>query len=275
MALLELTVWEHSLPLRCRLAMPGLSRHELEIKTRLDTLIKKTRPDFRGHIPAPVPLKTKDSVTQDKKAEASKLAGSRDFRPSMHVREPLGFAATHCAKHGTTPQETAARPLKRTVSVDTRNVYNQVLDEGTRRPLIDSVLSWNTGPQGVPVHRPSLRIFRQKYETSDDQHGDFFDAHNVRAVRQDLEALTPRHRAALVRQIALANPKFTVETKLSRRKEHWDPMSQLLSHAYMPTTDDLTAGHPRNAPRTTGRSGVRIVAAYRNRSASASHRPWH
>jgi hypothetical protein len=236
---------------------------------------------FLGHIPAAVPIKTKDTIEADKKRRDAKLAGKTLFKAGANPKKPVLATATRCGKHGFEPlkEEAAVPPTLHAV----RNIYNQEIDEATKRPLIDSVLSWNFGRGDVQKadNHTGLRVYRRKFETSDDQHGDFFDAHNVRAVRQDLEALTPRHRTALVRQIVMANPKFTAETRIARRHEHWDPMTQLLAHAFQPNPEDMQAGHNRSASargNVTARGGVRIVAAYRSkRAASLVNRPraWH
>jgi hypothetical protein len=172
-------------------------------------------------------------------------------------------------------------------SAQIRNAYRQVLDEKTKRPMINSVLQWEFGAPDPsvtdPDSRPGLRVSKRKFETSDDQQGDFFDAHNVRAVRQDLEALTPRHRTALVRQIAMANPKFTAETRVERREKVWDHMTQLIAHEFQPDPADASCGRARRGKSANGRGrpGVRIVAAFRGNkglrpgSADGRPRPWH
>lgn len=255
------------------------------IAAGLADLQRRARTDFRGHVPAPEPLKTKDMIEKAKKVRESQMVDPKPFKPGAARTDkkfdPLGFTATKPGKRVDSSrlqyedhQQPPSPPRP------SRNGYNQELDPDTQRPMMASVLAWKYGEQGsappAEQHKSGLKIFRQRYETSDDQQGDFFDAHNVRAVRQDLEALTPRHRTALIRQIAMANPKFTAETRARRRSEHWDPMSQVPPAPLMPSVADLHAG------RRSGSTGRRLVvhhiagnAAYRRRAASSdAHRPW-
>jgi len=278
--------------------MAATHKSEKTIKAELEKLKARAKPDFRGHIPAPAPVKTRESVEAARKARAAMNVATDPFKPgaarSDKRADPVGFVATKlhkklpatAASDGPTPQHadpTAPPPGKPAPSI--RNAYRQVLDAQTQRPEINRILQWEYGAPDPTVRdpdcRPGLRISKRKFETSDDQQGDFFDAHNVRAVRQDLEALTPRHRTALVRQIAMANPKFTADTRLRRREKVWDPMTQLLAHEFMPEGGAASAGRARRGKSCEGkgRPGVRIVAAYRNNrrptSADGRPRPWH
>lgn len=239
--------------------------------SELKQLVARTKPDFRGHIPAPAPVKTRESVEKAQAAEKKQLAGAATFKAyaSTKPKNQLGYTATHCSKATKdVPKRVDDGPQARP-----RQQPRQQMDERTNQPVMNSVMSWPEERDGFVAEktRPGLRIFTKKYETSDDQNS-FFDASNVRAVRQDLEALTPRHRTALIRQISMANPKFTKDTRLERPREHWDPMSQLMSHAYAAEAQQRPRSRPASATARR-KNNVRLVAVMRRQP--AENRPWH
>ena len=252
-----------------------------EILAGLKDLMKKVQPDFRGNLAAPVELKTAASVKAKITAEHKKWADeTQPFKPAK-VKEHLSFAATRAGKRVAsadgrprTADEADKENAERADSMRAilSNPYKQELDPATKRPVINGILSWGdeaakAGAEGAPpCQRPrtALRIFPKKYEST--AGADFFDASNVRAVRQDLEALTPRHRTALIRQIVMANPKFTADTRLARPRQQWDPMSQLLSHAF--------AEPPPPKPRPTAEAKVPKVRILPLERRANSARPW-
>ena len=282
--------------------MAGRPQHE-RVQTRptqviladLKGLMKKVQPDFRGNVGPAVELKTAAGVKAAREAEHKRwAAGAADgpFKPAK-VKEHLSLAATRPGKRcagadGTRPRTAgtdASEGDKENATVMREiltNPYKQELNPSTKKPLINDVMSWGAGAAGAdgedgaapapPCARPrtSLKIFPQKFESSPG--ADFFDAHNVRAVRQDLEALTPRHRTALIRQIVMANPKFTADTRLTRPRTQWDPMSQLLAHGFAePPAPKARPAAKAKAPQ------VKVMPLVRRaNSASADRqRAWH
>lgn len=260
-----------------------------EVVKGLKALMDKVKPDFRGNLGPPVELKTATSIKQKIEAEHKKWAGDKAFAP-FKPKERASLQATHVGKR--TMSADGTRPLSQDGSLANKenrlaedverrasymrgilgNPFKQELDSVTQKPLITQILSWGGGAEiqtKAPLERPktALRIFPQKYETS--EQAEFFDAANVRAVRQDLEALTPRHRTALIRQICMANPKFTKETRIQRSREHWDPMSQLLSHAF------AVPPPPKPKPAIPAKAApVRVMPLMRKRASSAGPHPW-
>ena len=118
--------------------------------------------------------------------------------------------------------------------------------------------------------RTGRKAFEEKY-ISDLQRVAKEDKPTVtRATRSDVEDLTPRHRTALIRTLTLAHPKFTQQSVVQRSTECWDPMTQLLSHAYM---EQPKKPQPKPRP-VSARNSVRMVALMRQ-AQGKQQRAWH
>lgn len=293
--------------------MAHVIRNTDEALKGLKKLLGRCQPDYRGNLGPKTEPKTQQTVTAALQAKQKQNVTLDTFRPYAKPKGAYWIAAdaTHTGKYHAPAKsaDAAAEESEITkrhqealadVTRPLNNPYKQQLDKKSGRPLVATVLTWpqerDAAAARADVERPKLRIFSKKFETSEvagkSSHNAFFDAANVRAVSKDLEALTPRHRTALIRQICLNNPKFTAETKLDRPRHHWDPMTQLLAHAYAEPPEPQATLSSRKARRSHSatpangnpstveepgqarRNNIRMVALMRSTSA-AKQRAWH
>jgi hypothetical protein len=220
---------------------PAVREMQERLSAKLKWLVNRAKPDFKGNQPAFVPPKTLQSVVRAKKVEESKLAGEADFLPFSHGKVPLGLIATKPAiskNSARLRQNTAERDemVAEGEPVDenhpNHNTYHQRLDPATRKPEMYSALTWQDTNLGNPaVERTGKRLFQEKCGVTSTLSPP--EQHKWRPQRKDIEGHAPQHQLQTLRKDAMMHPKFTAKSRLAHAETHWDPMSQLLAHAFL------------------------------------------
>ena len=223
---------------------------------KLDWLISRTKPDFKGNA-APFPKnKSLNSVKKAKTTESRLMAGGDYMSAKPDV--PLSM---HATRLGTVHREGPVLEQQDLPADPCRNPYHQVLDRDTKRPEVMSILQWRG------VTRPEKRTGkRQVAPPSSDNVEEDWAANGARPTAKDVDMATPLQRLQLLRQDALEHPMFTSQSRLGRAKEFWDPMSQMGPDAIR---------HPpvkEKAPVEIRRNAVRMVSIMRRTQSSPAWR---
>jgi hypothetical protein len=228
---------------------PAVKEKQERLAAKLKWLVNRAKPDFKGNQPAFVAPKTLKSVAQAKKQEEAKLAGEADFRPFSHGKVPLGFIATkpaiykgsgtHLRQDQTEGERDGAAELvvvtertQRDENHPNHNSYHQRLDPETHKPEMYSALTWQDINLGNSTqHRSGKRLFHEKCGPTSTTTPPSEEV--WRPQRKDVEGCSVQHRLQTIRKDALLHPKFTAQSRIAHAETHWDPMSQLLSHAFL------------------------------------------
>lgn len=250
-----------------------------QVLASLKAKLSTCKPDFKGHLGPAAKNKTQQTVEREIAAERRKLAGEGPFRPFQRgkivvaldgtkVGKVLPHHSNHDEQHG---EQAASTRVELPPEHHNRNKYKQELDPATGKPVLSTVLTWTGDELPTNVNsqrRTGRRAFPEKMDITNPLETEDSTRFRVRATRQDVEDLTPRHRTTLIRQITLTNPKFTADTRVEHATKHWDPMTQLLAHAFVEPEKKVKK---TPTPRAAEKNSVRLVALMRR---SQSARAW-
>lgn len=211
---------------------------------KLDWLISRTKPDFKGNA-APFPKNKTLSSVKKAKVNESRLRSGEEYM-SAKPDVPLSM---HATRLGTVHRDSPVRYEQELPADPCRNPYHQLLDRDTNRPEVMSILQWRG--QSRDERRTGKR---QVVPPSTENVEDDWAANGARPTAKDVDMATPLQRLQLLRQDALEHPMFTGQSRLSRAKEFWDPMSQMGPNAirHPPTKEKAPVEIRRNAVRMVG-----------------------
>ena len=245
---------------------PQVREKQEQLAGKLKWLINRARPDFKGNQPAFAQPKTLQSVVRAKKCEESKLAGESDFMPFWHGKVPLGYIAT---KGSVIRGKDEIRMIEPVEPVDenhpSHNPYRQRLDPATQKPEVYTALTWQEKNLGnAVVTRTGKKLFQEKCQPTSTLNPP--EENKWRPQRKDIDGHAPLHQLQTLRKDALLHPKFTAESRLAHAEAHWDPMSQLLSHAFLEPPK-------RQVPKVAAKANkIRMVDVMRRTSSAHAWR---
>lgn len=285
---------------------------DLEAQMKQDMLIEKlkwlngrAKPDFQGNLNPHPRNKTATSVQHQKQKENRLRTSPDEFKPfsrNHRVNYPnnLRMDATKLLLHrsdscGKEEEETMMRKKQQEVVLSSlhpnRNEYKQELDPNTGRPVVATLLHWHHEAHPTPEtsYHFGRRAFPEKSRSAKNILGqppihlagtttssDGCDEVYPRLVTQDLANASPGQKVEFLRAEMLLHPKFTAKTKLDHAGKYWDPMSQLLSHAFLGDAETKNQTMKKEKEKKQEEEGhnrknpIRMVALMRrNNSAKA------
>lgn len=198
-----------------------ITQNQRKLLGRLGWLIDRTKLDFKGNAAPFVHSKTKRSVEKSKKRADRSLQGDSDFKTVAHIHVPLSLDATHCRSHVDANAFSTSDFDERH---HCRNAFHQVLDSQSGRPEIEEVFRF-AGPRESDSIVKGRRRFSQRPASTDG------GASSGRPTAKDVATATPQQRLQVLRSDALAHPKFTASSRVTRAGEIWNRSSQLPPNA--------------------------------------------
>lgn len=211
---------------------------------KLQWLIGRTKPDFKGNTPAFVKHKTKKSVEESLK-QAERALGNRDmFRPFWHTTVPLAMDATR-VKH----VDVASPEVETTQLGDThhtRNPYKQVLDKATGKPEVYSVMEFDGS------FKPEAVRGKKRFPACSS-----LSADEGRPTLRDITGADPKRKYQMIRKEIWDHPKFSSTSRVERPERLWNATTQLPHNAIV---DPLPKRPIELVPK---RNSIRMVSIMR------------
>lgn len=228
-----------------------LKQKQQKLLGKLNWLIDRTKPDFKGNLPPFVRAKTKHTVEKSKKVAERSLQGGL-FLPYGQRPVPLAMDAVRVVQTSSSPQ---ANDQLDASTCNLSNAYHQILDKQTGRPEIYEVLQFSGRSEAEKVR--GKKRFAESIHTE-------CSATSSRPSAKDVDTATPQQKLLLLRAEALNHPKFTETSRFQHSGSHWDAMSQL------PPNAQLSPPRKQKAPLMQSRNEIRMVRVMRSHSCSAA-----